>query len=93
MAVFMTFSNDITINGNLYNTFKLVTTSRRLLQTSTAPTGYQIIIIDARTVQFLLTPGTTANNINVQIINPQNVIDANGNLPSSLSSNVGVSSS
>ena len=46
MAVFMTFSNDISINGNLYNTFKLVTTSRRLLQTSTAPTGYQIIIID-----------------------------------------------
>jgi len=33
-------------------------------------------------------PGTTNTNYNIQIINPQNVLDSNGNIPQSTTSNV-----
>jgi len=51
---------------------------------SSLPAGYIIVRIDATTIQIILPPGTGSSNFNVQIVNPQNVQDLNGNLPSSL---------
>lgn len=84
----MNFNNEVNINGNLYQTFG-VSNTKRLLQSSSAP-AYQIIVIDANTVQIVFPPGSTQTNYNVQILNPQNVFDADGNLPASLSSSVEV---
>jgi hypothetical protein len=44
-------------------------------------------------VQFIFPPGTSQSNYNIQIINPQNVVGANGQLPSSLTSSVSVDNS
>jgi hypothetical protein len=88
-SLFMNFNNEISISGNLYQTFAVSTTTSRLLGTS--PTlSYQIIMVDAQTVQIIFPPGTSFSNFNVQISNPQNIIDSNGNLPSSLSSQISI---
>jgi len=86
-SIFMNFNSAINISGNLYQTFSVSTTSRRLLQSATNP-GYQIIMVDSQTVQIVFPPGTTSTNFNVQIQNPQNIVDSNGNLPSSLGASI-----
>jgi hypothetical protein len=78
----MNFNNDIILSGNLYSTFAVVSNRRRLLQPGSV--GYQIIVIDPQTVQIVFPPGSTYSDVNIQIINPQNIRDSNGNLPSSL---------
>lgn len=85
-SVYMNFNGDVNINGNLYNTFAITSNGKRLLQGSIQ--GYQIIVIDSQTVQFIFPPGTTYSDFNVQIINPQNVLDNNGNLPAQLVSQI-----
>jgi hypothetical protein len=60
----MSFSNAVSFTGNLYNTFSITSSGRRLLQSS-GVTGYQIIVIDPQTIQILFPPGSTNTNINV----------------------------
>jgi len=85
----MNFNNAVNINGNLYDTISVTTnTGARLLQSGTP--AYQIVIIDSQTVQIVFPPGTTNTNYNVQIINPQNVMDSNGNIPQNTQSTVGL---
>jgi hypothetical protein len=73
--------------GNIYNTISVVSNSRRLLQVG-AGVSYQIVFIDAKTIQIVFPPGTTNTDFNIQISNPQNIMDSNGNLPSSLQTSV-----
>lgn len=47
-----------------------------MLQAST--TSYQIVIIDANTIQIIFPPGTSQSSYNFQIVNPQNVVGPNG---------------
>ena len=82
----MNFNNDVILSGSLYSTFAVVSNGRRLLQSDI--TGYQIIVIDAQTIQIVFPPGSTYSNVNIQITNPQNIRDSNGNLPSSLATSV-----
>jgi hypothetical protein len=85
-SLFFNFNSAINFTGNLYSTFAVTSSGRRLLQTGSP--GYQIIVIDPQTVQIVFPPGTSSTNLNVQIANPQNIVDSNGNLPSSLSASV-----
>jgi hypothetical protein len=45
-------------------------------------------VIDPQTIQIVFPPGSTNTNLYVQIANPQNIVDSNGNLPSSLTTNI-----
>lgn len=83
----MNFNNEVNIYGNIYQTISVDSKSRRLLQTSTN-LGYQIIVIDAQTIQIVFPPGTSNTDFNIQITNPQNIVDGSGNLPSSLQTSV-----
>lgn len=78
----MNFNKAVNIKSNLYKTFSVSTNGRRLLASGVP--AYQIIVVDSQTVQIIFPPGTSYSNYNIQIINPQNVQDANGNLPSFL---------
>jgi hypothetical protein len=57
-----------------------------LLQSSTP--SYQIVIIDANTVQIIFPPGTSQSSYNFQITNPQNVVGPNGELPAALATQI-----
>ena len=74
-SMFVNFDSTVSITGNLYDTFT-VTGGARLLQTSGL--SYQIVVIDANTVQIIFPPGTSQSSYNLQITNPQNVIGPNG---------------
>lgn len=87
----MNFDQAVSLNGNIYNTFAVSTNGRRLQNSGTS--GYQIVVINSQTVQFIFPPGSSQNNYNIQITNPQNVVGPNGELPNSLSSSVSVDSS
>jgi hypothetical protein len=80
-SMFVNFDSAVNINGNLYDTFS-ITTGARLLQSS-AP-SYQIVVIDANTIQIIFPPGTSQSSFTLQITNPQNVVGPNGELPSTL---------
>lgn len=86
-SIFLTFSNEININGHLQSTFKVFSNSRRL---QTGGLAYQIIVIDSMTVQIVFPPGSTQSDYSVKIVNPQNIVDLNGNMPSSLFSQIQV---
>jgi hypothetical protein len=90
-TIYMTFSDAIIISGNLYNTISVGSTTRRLLASGSNP-GYQIVVVDANTVQIVFPPGTSSDNFNVRIANPQNIMDSSGNLPSSLGASVSIDS-
>lgn len=90
-SMFINFNSAVSISGNLYNTISVNTNSKRRLQANASNVGYQIVMIDAQTLQIVFPPGTSSTDFNIQITNPQNIVDANGNLPSSLSSTVSVS--
>jgi hypothetical protein len=90
-SLFVNFNNPVSLNANLYSTFRVVAGSR-LLQSSSSSPGYQIVVVDSQTVQIVFPPGTTNTNYNVQIADPQSIVDANGNLPSSLSTSVQIAS-
>jgi len=75
-SLFVNFDSAVDITGNLYNTFSVTTSSARLLQSSTP--SYQIVVIDANTIQIIFPPGTSQSSYNFQITNPQNVIGPNG---------------
>ncbi len=85
-SLFLNFNSAISLLGNLYSTFAISSNGRRLLQSGLS--GYQIIVIDPQTIQVVLPPGSTNTNLNVQIANPQNIMDSNGNLPTSLTTSV-----
>jgi hypothetical protein len=91
-TIYMNFNADVTINGNLYAAISVVSSTSRLLATGSNP-GYQIVVIDSKTVQIIFPPGTSADNFNVKINNPQNIMDSNGNMPSSLGAQISIDSS
>lgn len=83
-SMFMNFNSAVDITGNLYQTFNVTSNlNKRLLQTAGNP-GYQIVVIDSNTVQFIFPPGTSPTQYNLQITNPQNIVGPNGQLPSTL---------
>ena len=84
-SMFVNFDSTVSINGNLYDTFT-VTGGARLLQTGAL--SYQIVVIDANTVQIIFPPGTSQSSYSLQITNPQNVIGPNGELPNYLSAQI-----
>jgi hypothetical protein len=80
----MNFNSAVDITGNLYQTFNVTSNgNKRLLQIAGNP-GYQIVVIDSNTVQFIFPPGTSPSQYNLQITNPQNIVGPNGQLPSTL---------
>jgi hypothetical protein len=85
-SAFINFNSAINITGNPYSIFSVSSNSNRLLQSSSL--GYQIIVIDPQTIQIVFPPGSSAANYNVQITNPQSIVDSNGNLPSTLTSQI-----
>lgn len=88
-SMYINFNNAVNITGNIYSTIS-VTSSKRLLQTTSTSPGYQLVVVGPNTVQVVFPPGTSASTYNVQLTNPQNIVDANGNLPSSLTSSVSI---
>ncbi len=62
-SMFVNFNQGVDITGNLYSTFSVTTGGRRLLQTFTP--SYQIVVIDANTVQIIFPPGTSQTNFNL----------------------------
>ncbi len=85
-SLFMTFSSTVSIK-NPYETIK-VNTGGRLLQTSSSSLGYQIVVVGPNTVQIVFPPGASTTDYNIQITNPQNIVDANGNIPNSVAAQV-----
>lgn len=90
-SIFMNWNSAVNISGNLYQTISVGSSTSRLLASGSNP-GYQIVVIDANTIQIVYPPGTSADNFNVNIANPQNIVDSNGNLPSSLGSQIAIDS-
>lgn len=86
-TIYMTFSDAVSFSGNLYQTISVGSSTGRLLATGSNP-GYQIIVVNANTVQIVFPPGTSASNYNIKITNPLNIVSSNGNLLSNLGASV-----
>ena len=52
--------------------------------------SYRIVVIDERTIQIILVDGADASDYDVMIVNPENIQDIYGNLPSSVRAQIKV---
>ena len=89
-SMFMNFNSAVDITGNIYQTFNVSSNGGKRLLVGGSNPGYQIVVIDSNTVQFIFPPGTSPTQYIVQIINPQNVVGTNGQLPNTLSATASV---
>lgn len=74
----MTFSEDIVLNGNVEDIIGLEATSRRRVLAQ----GYRIEVVDENTIRIIIEDGGDASNYQVLILQPENLQDIYGNLPS-----------
>lgn len=87
-VVFITYNNNVTVNGNLSDTMQLIpTSSRRLLDTSS---GLAPIQVNNNTFMFILPDGANLSNYQYQILKPENVVDPSGNIPSFTRSTIAI---
>jgi hypothetical protein len=76
-TVFVTFSSDITINGDPNQIFGLTPSTRRRFLLA----GYTVVVVDQNTIKIIIDSSVDASTFTVQINQPENIQDQFGNLP------------
>ena len=89
-TIFVTFSDTVTLNGDPNQIFSLQQKTARLLIRRMLGIGYQIIVVDSKTIKIVMDSSMNSTVYTVNINQPENVQDAFGNLPAKVRDSVEV---
>lgn len=88
-TIFVTFSDTVALNGDPNQIFSLQQrTARRVLTRRMLGTGYQIIVVDSKTIKIVMDSSMNSTSYTVNINQPENIQDMYGNLPAKVRDSV-----